>query len=128
MADNKQNPSGPQVVVNHYHQESGCCFGVSRYTCGVIWACIGVIEILGGIITAAASGGDPSAISTGVANIAVGIVTYLLAFFLALRHGPHPQPQQYQYTAVADPSRQASSMPGQLRIEALMGRLDTSIC
>jgi hypothetical protein len=126
MADNKQNPSGPQVVVNHYHQESGCCLGVSRYTCGVIWACIGVIEIISGIITAAVSGGDPAAISTGVTNITVGVVTYLLAFFLALRHGPHPQPQEIQYAQLLP--KPASSMPGQLRIEALMGRLDTSIC
>jgi hypothetical protein len=125
MADNQKLQGTPHIIVNNYHQETGCCLGVSRYTCGVIWTCIGALEILGGIITAAASGGDPSAISTGVTNIVVGVVTILLAFFLALRFGPHPQ---VQYTQVEGGITRASSMPGQLRIEALMGRLDTSIC
>jgi hypothetical protein len=93
----------------------------------VIWTCIGALEILGGIITSAASGGDPSAISTGVTNIVVGVVTILLAYFLALRFGPHLR-VQYKQLAVVPTPKAASSMPGQLRIEALMGRLDTSIC
>jgi hypothetical protein len=111
----------PIIIVT----QTGCCPGVTRYTCGVIWACLGVLDIIGGVITAVVPSSDPASGTVAwVTNIIVGIVIVALAWALALRHGPGPTTHHVEYKHIA----QKEPMPGQLVIGTLMSRLDTSIC
>jgi hypothetical protein len=112
------------VIIIH---QTGCCPCVSKYTCGWIWAVIGALDVMGGIITAVVPSSDPSSTTVGwVTNIIIGIIIIALAWWFAIRHGPTPTVQQIAYKQIAQNLKE--SMPGQFGIIPLMNRLDTSIC